>query len=99
MIYEKFEKLSDKKHGRIIKAVIGMSRAKFDFLAEAFAAALLATQQERRTNKAIKQIPSGGPKGSRHDGEEIVFHFVLPENIPHLRYVGLPFRIQRRAFP
>ena len=52
MIYETFEKLSDKKHGRTIKAVIGMSRSKFDLLAKAFAAALLATQQERRQSVA-----------------------------------------------
>lgn len=73
MIYDEFEKLSDEKHGRAIKAVIGMSRSKFDLLAKAFAGALLATQQERRTNKAIKQIPSGGPKGNLDTSEKKLF--------------------------
>ena len=73
MIYDEFEKLSDEKHGRAIKAVIGMSRSKFDLLAKAFAGALLATQQERRANKAIKQIPSGGPKGNLDTSEKKLF--------------------------
>ena len=73
MIYDDFEKLSDDKHGRTIKAVIGMSRSKFDFLAKAFAAALLALQQERHANKAIKQLPSGGPKGNLDTPEKKLF--------------------------
>ena len=47
MIYENFEKLDDEKHGRIIKSVIGMDRVKFNKLAEAFASAYDAIQQER----------------------------------------------------
>ena len=77
MIYDNFEKLSDEKHGRIIKSVIGMSRSKFDLLAKAFATALLATQQERHANKAIKQIPSGGPKGNLDTPEKKLFFTLL----------------------
>ena len=36
MIYDKFEKLNDGKHDRAIKALIGISRSKFDKLAVAF---------------------------------------------------------------
>jgi hypothetical protein len=39
MAYEKFLNLNDEKHDRIIKSVVGMDRAKFNKLAEAFAAA------------------------------------------------------------
>ena len=77
MTYDKFEKLSDEKHGRTIRAVVGMSRSKFDLLAKAFAAALLATQQERRASKAIKQIPSGGPKGNLDTPEKKLFFTLI----------------------
>ena len=77
MIYDNFENLNDEKHGRIIKSVIGMSRSKFDLLAKAFAAALLATQQERHTNKTIKQLPSGGPKGNLDTPEKKLFFTLL----------------------
>ena len=64
MIYDKFEKLNDGKHGRAIKALIGIPRSKFDKLAVAFAAAYPAIQQERLEQGEIKQVPSGGPKGN-----------------------------------
>jgi hypothetical protein len=63
MIYEKFENLKDDKHDRIIKSLIGMDRAKFNKLAEAFTTACQAIQQERLQKGEIKQVPSGGPKG------------------------------------
>ena len=76
MIYEKFDKLTDKKHGRIIKSVIGMSRLKFNILAEAFATAYHTIQQERLLNGEIKQVPSGGPKGYLDTIEKKLF-FIL----------------------
>jgi len=47
MAYEKFRKLDAEKHDRLIKALIGMSRPKFDRLAAAFAVAYSAIQLER----------------------------------------------------
>ena len=47
MAYEKFKKLDGKKHDRKIKAIIGMSLAKFNILLVAFAAAYDALQLER----------------------------------------------------
>jgi hypothetical protein len=76
MIYEKFEKLDDEKHGRTIKSVIGMDRSKFNKLAEAFASAYAAIQQERLLKGEIKQVPSGGPKGNLDRPEKKLF-FVL----------------------
>jgi hypothetical protein len=76
MIYEKFEKLNDKNHGRIIKSIVGMDRSKFNKLAEAFASAYEAMQQERLLKGEIKQVPSGGPKGHLGTPERKLF-FVL----------------------
>ena len=76
MIYENFEKLDDDKHGLIIKSVIGMDRAKFNKLAEAFAAACQSIQQERLMNGDIKRVPSGGPKGHIDTPKKQLF-FVL----------------------
>jgi hypothetical protein len=76
MIYEKLEKLDDEKHGRIIKSVIGMDRSKFNKLAEAFASAYNAIQQERLLKGEIKRVPSGGPKGYLDTPEKKLF-FVL----------------------
>ena len=47
MAYERFIKLDGEKHDRMIKATIGMSRAKFDILASAFAVAYDSIQLER----------------------------------------------------
>ena len=41
MIYDKFEKLNDEKHGRVISSLVGISRLNFNSLAIAFAAAYL----------------------------------------------------------
>ena len=76
-MYDKFEKLNDEKHGRIIKSVIGISRSQFNTLAEAFAAAFLAMQQERLLNGKIKQVPSGGPKGNLDTPEKKLFFTLL----------------------
>ena len=76
MIYEKFKKLNDEKHGRIIKSVIGMDRLKFNQLAQAFASAYDVIQQERLLKGEIKQLPSGGPKGQLGTPEKKLF-FVL----------------------
>lgn len=43
MAYERFTKLDDEKHDRIIKSLIGMNRSKFDILATAFAAAYVSS--------------------------------------------------------
>ena len=32
MIYDKFEKLNDEKHGRVIRALVGISRLKFNWV-------------------------------------------------------------------
>ena len=76
MIYEKFDKLNDEKHGRIIKSLIGMERSKFNKLAEAFVSAYDAIQQERLLEGEIKQVPSGGLKGRLGTPERKLF-FVL----------------------
>jgi hypothetical protein len=46
MIYDKFEKLNDEKHGRVISALVGISRLKFNSLAIAFAAAYLVSDRK-----------------------------------------------------
>jgi hypothetical protein len=76
MAYERFTKLNDAKHDRIIKSLIGMSRSKFDILAAAFAAAYDTIQQERLQRGEIRQIPSGGPKGNLDTFEKKLF-FIL----------------------
>jgi hypothetical protein len=76
MIYEKFDKLSDEKHGRIIKSVIGMSRSKFNILVEAVGTAYHTMQQERCQQGETKQVPSGGPKGYLDTIEKKLF-FIL----------------------
>jgi hypothetical protein len=63
MAYEKFIKLDAVQYDRIIKALIGMSRAHFDTLVPAFAIAYDKVQLERRQQGDIQQVPSGGPKG------------------------------------
>jgi hypothetical protein len=60
MIFERFEKLTN---DRMVKALIGMSRRKFDDLVPVFASAEDAIQQERLRKKEIKRLPSGGHQG------------------------------------
>ena len=76
MAYDRFVKLDDEKHDRIIKSLIGMSRSKFDILATAFAAAYDAIQLERLQRGEIKQVPSGGPKGNLDTFDKKLF-FIL----------------------
>jgi hypothetical protein len=76
MIYEKFNKLTDEKHGRIIKSVIGLDRSKFNKLSKAFASAYDALQQERLQKGEIRQVPSGGLKGYLDTPEKKLF-FIL----------------------
>lgn len=64
MVYEQFKQLDAVKHDRTIKSLIGVSRTHFDTLARAFAVAYDTVQLERLQQGEIKQVPSGGPKGS-----------------------------------
>jgi hypothetical protein len=59
IIFEQFNRL---KVDRQIKALIGMSRDKFDALVRVFTDSNRLIQQERLHNKEIKRLPSGGPK-------------------------------------
>ena len=93
MLYDDFEKLTDEKHGRTIRAVIGIGRSKFDLLAKAFATEFLATQQDRHTKKEIKQIPSGGPKGNLDTPEKKLFFTLLYlKTYPTFDMLGFLFR-------
>lgn len=59
-IYENFEKATDE---RPIKAVIGITKPKFEVLVNAFEHASLEVQKERVARKEIKRLPRGGVKG------------------------------------
>ena len=76
MAYDRFAKLDDQKHDRIIKSLIGMNRSKFDRLTTAFVAAYDSIQLERLQRGEIKQVPSGGPKGHLDTFEKKLF-FIL----------------------
>lgn len=73
MMYEKFKNLTI---DRSIKAIIGMSREKFDLLVPHFSAAYQEIQEERYQNKEIKRLPRGGKPGVFSGHEERLF-FVL----------------------
>ena len=73
MIYEDFKNI---KTDRTIKALIGMSREKFDLLVPHFSSAYQEIQEEQRQNKEIKRLPAGGKKGVFSSHEERLF-FVL----------------------
>ena len=60
----------------MVKAVIGVSREKFDSLVPYFSAAYRAIQEEHYRNKEIKRIPTGGRQGVFTSHEERLF-FVL----------------------
>jgi len=92
MAYEKFLNLNDEKHDRVIKSVVGMDRAKFNKLAEAFAAACRAIQQERILNGEIKQVPSGGPKGRLDTpGKQLFFILYYLKTYPTFDVLGFHF--------
>ena len=92
MAYEKFKKLDAKLHDRTIKALVGMSREKFDRLAEAFPAAYASIQLDRLQRGEIKQLPSGGPKGYLDSFEKKLF-FILYylKNYPVFDVLGFHF--------
>lgn len=69
-IFEQFKCL---KVDRTVKAIIGMSREKFDKLALVFAKSYDETQQERLKNQEIKKIRSGGLQGVFKNHEERLF--------------------------
>lgn len=55
-----FDQFTNLTVDRQIKAVIGMSREKFDQLVTVFASSYTAIQQERLESKEIKNLPWGG---------------------------------------
>jgi hypothetical protein len=73
MIFDKFEKLAN---DRMVKALIGISRQKFDDLVLIFASAEDTIHQERLQKKAIKRLPSGGHQGVLNTPRKRLF-FVL----------------------
>ena len=73
MTFDDFSKLTDTKHARVIKSIIGISRLKFDILANAFAETHSAIQHERCTSKKIKRVQSGGSKGNLDSPEKKLF--------------------------
>lgn len=73
MIFEKFKKINI---DRTTKAMIGISRKKFDELVPFFTASYHAIQEERLKNKEIKRLPKGGIQGSLDTHEKQLF-FVL----------------------
>jgi len=92
MAYEKFTELDGVKHDRTIKALIGISRAHFDTLAMAFAVAYGAVPLERLQQGEIKQVPSGGPKGSLDSFDKKLFFLLYDrKNYPVFDVLGFPF--------
>lgn len=73
MIYEKFSRVTD---DRIVASLIGMPKAKFTALVEAFKAADSAIDQERLQKGDIKHVKLGGSKGYLDSDEKKLF-FVL----------------------
>lgn len=73
MIYENFSRLTD---DRIVASLIGMPKAKFTVLVEAFKAAECAIDLARVEKGEIKQLKSGGAKGYLDSYEKKLF-FVL----------------------
>jgi hypothetical protein len=73
VIYEKFSQITD---DRIVASLIGMPKAKFTALVEAFKAADSAIDQERVQKGEIKHVKLGGSKGYLDSYEKKLF-FVL----------------------
>ena len=74
MIFENFKNLNN---DRMIKAVIGMSWAKFDQLAADFATAFQEHQADRLRKKEIKRLPVGGSKGVFDSNEKRLFFLLF----------------------
>lgn len=88
MVYEQFKQLDAVKHDRTIKSLIGVSRTHFDTLARAFAVAYDTVQLERLQQGEIKQVPSGGRKGSLDTFDKKLFFGSLPFCVE--RVIGCP---------
>ena len=73
VIFHQFKQL---QVDRRVKALIGMSREKFDHLAGLFAESYAEIQQERLQSKTLKQRPVGGRPGVFESHEQRLF-FVL----------------------
>ena len=74
MIFEKFKNLNI---DRTTKAMIGMSRKKFDELVPVFIASYHAIQEERLKNKEIKCLPKGGFRGALDTHEKQLFFLLF----------------------
>ena len=70
MIFDQFKNLT---RDRTVKAIIGMSREKFDLLVPVFSSSDDEIQQERLTNKEIKRIQNSGPKSILDSYEKKLF--------------------------
>jgi len=80
------------KHDRTLKSLIGMSRAHFDTLAVAFAVAYDTVQLERLQQGEIKQVPSGGSKGSLDTFDKKLFFLLYDlKNYPVFDVLGFHF--------
>lgn len=78
----------------MIKAIIGMSRAKFDQLVIDFTAAFRAHQVERLQRKEIKRLPSGGFKGVLDSDEKCLFFLLFYlKTYPTFDVLGFHFNL------
>lgn len=91
MIFEKFKNLDN---DRMIKATIGMSRAKFDQLAKDFTSAFQEHQANRLQQKEIKRLPSGGLKGVFDSDEKRLFFMLFYlKTYPTFDVLGFHFEL------
>ena len=74
MIFEKFKQLTT---DRTVKAMIGMSRDKFDRLVVDYAQAFRELQLERVQTKEIKRLPAGGGKSVFNNHEKRLFFLLF----------------------
>lgn len=89
MIFEKFKNLDN---DRMIKAAIGMSRAKFDQLAIDFTTAFQEHQADRLQKKEIKRLPAGGSKGVfANDEKRLFFLLFYLKTYPTFDVLGFHF--------
>ncbi len=91
MIFENFKNLDN---DRMIKSVIGISRARFDQLATDFTAAFQALQADRLQKKEIKRLPAGGSKGVFDDDEKRLFFLLFYlKTYPTFDVLGFHFNL------
>ena len=74
MIFQQFKQL---QVDRMVKALIGMGRDKFDHLAGLFAESYDEIQQERLQKKTLKQLPVGGHPGVFESHEHRLFFLLF----------------------